>query len=96
MSTSTAPTPPTVVIASQFPFAALLDAVTVAHRQELVELAVRADEAASNASRGGPWTGTPGSDALATMHPDMVIDFTTDTIPQSRSREIAAARWGLQ
>lgn len=103
MPTAT-PTPPTVIILSQLSLVALLDAVDHAHRQELTDLALRADEVAARSRQDDSWTETPGTDALAAMRPDMVLDFTTDTIPQSRqaadsaprARELAAARWGLR
>lgn len=104
MPTPATPTPPAAITLSQLSLVALLDAVNHAHRQELTDLALRADEAAACNRQGDSWTNTPGSEALAAMRPDMVLDFTTNTIPQSRqapdpaprARELAAARWGLR
>lgn len=59
------------------PFAGLLDLLQLVHRQELAELAVRADEIAARAANGGPRTDTPGTDAFKAMHPELVHDFRT-------------------
>lgn len=63
------------------PLAGLLTAIQRAHQRELTELAARADEMATQSTLGGPWTITPGTDALAAMHPHLVIDFTQDPAP---------------
>lgn len=52
-----------------------------AHQLELITLAARADDLADRSRLGGPWTITPGSDALASLHPDLVLDFTQSPSP---------------
>jgi hypothetical protein len=103
---STAPPAPTATIAtialSQFPIAALLDAVRIAHLNALTELAEHADDLA-HGTPGAPATNSPGSDALLAIYPHFGQDFTrlatrapTPAPPPPRARDLAAHRWGLR
>jgi hypothetical protein len=51
-----------------------------AHQRDLIALANRADTFARNAALGGPWTDTPGADALADLHPHITTAAVTDPI----------------
>jgi hypothetical protein len=105
MPTPAAPAPPDIAL-TPASLLAVLDALARAHRQELTDLAQRADEAATHALRDDAWTVTPGTDALVAMRPDMIIDFTTDApaevtlssreTPAPPARGLASRRWGAR
>lgn len=56
---------------NQDTFARFLSSIAAAHQRELVALARRADTLSSAAPLGGAWTLTPGTDALAALHPEL-------------------------
>src|SRR3954470_5581127 len=59
------------------------------HEQDLIALAQRVDAIVAAITQNGPWTNTPGRDALRALHPELARHITTQAVKPMNTSQAA-------